>query len=165
MHVTVVHRRMHTGILDRPASIPTSFSDDNLVKRAVEFRSKTKCSRLPAHIRAFIIRDDPKASESDKVTARRLIQSLVSYCKKHWRLYVDTIVNKTRSHGFPLKCLACGAKTRWDTRSGLRVGYLDGRDHQYCKKFSANLLPSTKTMLSLPTINSIWGRIYQEVVC
>ena len=150
---------MHPDILDCPTSIPTAFSDEDLVRRAAEFRSKTKCSRLPAHIRAFIVRVDPKACESDKATARRLIQSLVTYCNKHWQLYIDTIVNKTRSHGFPLKCLSCGVNTRWNVRSGLRVGCLDGLDHQYCKKFSANLLPSTKIMLSLPTIETIWGRV------
>ena len=155
---------MHSGILDRPASIPTAFGDEVLIRRAAEFRSKTKCSRLPAHIRAFNVRADPKASESDKATARRLIQSLVTYCNKHWRLYIDTIVEKTRSHGFPLKCLSCGVKTRWNARSGLRVGCLDGFDHQYCKKLSANLLPSTKLMLSLPTISNIWGRVRKSHV-
>ena len=151
---------MHPDILSQPTRVPQDFGDETLKTRAAEFRSKTKCSRLPAHIRAFIVRDDPKASASERAAASEMIQTLVTYCDKHWRLYVDTIVKKTRKHGFPLQCLSCGEQTRWQASSGLRVGILDGQDHQYCKQLTAGFsLPSTRKMLALPTINEIWSKV------
>ena len=157
--VVITFRRMHPGIKTRPTRIPQDFADDALIQRASDFRSKTRCSRLPAHIRAFIVRKDPRASVSDQATAGRLIQQLLEYCKSHWRVYVDTILKRTRSHGFPSKCLSCGDITRWDASSGLRVGLVDQQDHQYCKRFTHSLLPSTKAMLKLPTINNAWIKV------
>ena len=151
--------KLHTGILSQPVRVPQSFSDVELVKRATEFRSKTVFSRVPPHIRAFAIRDDPNASADERAKASELIASLVEYCNKHWKLYVETILKKKRVYGFPTRCLSCGVTTRWNATSGLRVGVLDKKDHLYCKKFTSSILPSMKTMLSLPSIDSIWSNI------
>ena len=150
---------MHTDILSQPERVPQSFSDDALIKRAAEFRAKTVFSRAPPHIRAFMIRNDPNASADERAKASELIASLVEYCNKHWTLYVETILKKKRAYGFPARCLCCGDATRWDAESGLRVGVLDKKDHQYCKKFTSNTLSSMNTMLSLPTIDNIWRKI------
>lgn len=151
-------RRIHTDILLRPTRLPQAFTDDELIRRAADFRSRMVHSRMSSHIRAFVTRNDPNASDDERTAASALIKSLVAYCNKHWRLYVDTILKKTRRHSFPLRCLSCADTTRWQAKSGLRVGS-DGKDHQYCKKFSSSILPSMKNMLSLPTIHSIWQKI------
>ena len=94
----------------------------------------------------------------EREAAEVLISSLKSYCDRYWNLYLETIVRKRRAHGFPLRCLSCGCMTRWQRSSGLRVGP-DGRDHQYCKAFTSSLLPSTKSMLCVPTIKKAWSKI------
>ena len=150
---------MHSDILSQPDRVPQDFGDDALTKRAAQFRAKTKSCSLPYHIRAFIIRNDPTASDEERAVASRAIKTLVDYCNKHWQLYVDTILKKKRSHGFPLQCLSCGTNTRWHAPSGLRVDSLTGQDHQYCKKFTASLTESMKTMLALPTIRDMWSEV------
>ena len=150
-------RRMHPEILSQLETMPEDFSDDVLTRRAAEYREKTVFSRMPTHIRAFLTIKDDNASADERATAQALISSLVSYCNEHWRLYVDTILRKTRHHGFPLRCLCCGEKTRW-LSSGLRVGQ-NGHDHQYCKKFSACVTPEMQRMLQVPTIASAWRKV------
>ena len=155
-------RRMYSNILSQPNRVPQDFGDDALTKRAAQFRATTKCCSLPYHIRAFIIRNDTTASDEERTAASHAIKTLLDYCRKHWKLYVDTIVKKTRSHGFPLQCLSCDTNTRWHAASGLRVDSLTGQDHQYCKKFTANLTESMKTMLKLPTIRDMWSHVRKD---
>ena len=146
-------RRMHKGILDEPERVPQDFNADVLKTRAAQYRAAMVTSRLPPHITAFVIRSDPNASEAEHAAASAMISSLLRYCNKYWQVYVDTILTKKRSHGFPLRCLSCGDKTRWMSSSGLRVGS-DGVDHQYCKKFRSSITNSMKRMLVLPTIHT-----------
>ena len=151
-------RRMHADILPQPTRVPQAFADDELTRRAAEYRAKTVYSRVPPHIRAMITLSDPTVSEDERASASTLVEQLVSYCNKHWCLYVDTILRKNRKHGFPAVCCSCGDATRWHASSGLRLG-TDKKDHQYCKRFTSSILPSMKKMLTLPTIENIWRKI------
>ena len=153
-----VCRRMHPSILLQPERVPRAFNDDVLARRAAEYRAKLVHSRLPPHIQAFVTRKDENVSDADRAAANSRVTSLVSYCRHHWRLYVDTVLLKKHAHGFPQHCLSCDAPTRWSSKSGLRIG-CDGKDHQYCKKFSANILPSMTKMLALPTIKTLWKKV------
>ena len=105
--------RMHARIAHACTTIPQNFTAPELQCHAAEYRALTVRGRMSAYIHAFVIRNDPKATVFQRGTADALIATLVAYCRKHWRAYVDTILKKTRHHGFPLRCLSCGDTTRW----------------------------------------------------
>ena len=55
-------RHTHPGILSNLNTIPKSFADPALKRRAADYRKRLVYARLPPHIRAFATRNDPKVS-------------------------------------------------------------------------------------------------------
>ena len=113
-HMSLTHTHvntcLHAGAIE---SIPKDFGDQELRDRAKSYRAKKVFCRMPLHIRAFSIRNDPSASDAERDEANLLITSLLKYCRSHWRSYVSTVILKKRSHTFPLQCLSCGDTTKW----------------------------------------------------
>ena len=77
------YRRMHPDILSQPDHVTQDFGDDASTIRAAQFRARTKCCSLPYHIRAFMIHNDPAASDEERAVASHVIKNLVDYCRKH----------------------------------------------------------------------------------
>ena len=124
-----------------------SFRDDNLVKRADDWRESGQQKRTSSKGAGLFIALSKAQRFPRRLRLNTLCDEFHSTCKSKWLLYLRATkktgvnddmtclhVDERTRRQFRLPCMSCDHCTYWDYRSGVRRGLNDNTSHHFCKK-------------------------------